>query len=130
MKNSIRQIGRNVTDKVFSKVVLKSSEVFLSNINKRLTEATILDLSYKEGNNIPDVMYYLIYNRFIRIGKKDIDKRIVQLVSKTELINELNEYWNPGLEPNFILIPVNDNLNFGIYRQDSMFYIERKDTYD
>jgi len=130
MKSYIRQIGRKVTDEVSSKVALKASEIFLVNLNNRLTEATILDLNYQDSNNIPDVMYYLIHNRFIRIGKKDIDKRTVQLVSKTEIINELNEHWIPGLEPNFILIPEDSNLKFGLYIQGSILYIQRKDSSD
>lgn len=124
MKRSINTLGAVVDDQNIVNKVLQSSEKFLSLLFERRIHTTNIELNYGEGNILPDVMYYLIYNRYVVVGKKKIDKRVVRLINKKEIMEELDMYWSPGLEPNFVLIPQDLNFHFGIYIQDGMYYLE------
>lgn len=111
--------GNEIIDKV-----LNISKEFIPELFKNFNKTTCLDFNYSE--EIPDIEYYLIYNRYITIGKNKIDKRVVRKVTKEIIVSELDENWFPGLEPNFILIPIDLNLNFGIYIQDSIRVLKHK----
>lgn len=115
-------IGKEVS-KYTVGLILKKSEYFLEILLKNINTSDVLDENYGESDKFIDTDYYLIYNKFISIGKRRIDKRVVRLVSKNEIINELDENWFPGLEPNYILLPKNSDLNFGIYIQDSIYHL-------
>ncbi|PHS10575.1 MAG: hypothetical protein COA88_02180 [Kordia sp.] len=117
-------LGENIEDNEIRVKVLNISEKFISELFKNMNNATSLDFDYSES--LPKIEYYLVYNRYITIGKKKIDKRVIRKVSKEVIISELDENWFPGLEPNFILIPIDFTLNFGIYIQDSIFMFKHK----
>lgn len=117
-------LGENIGDNEVSYKILNISEKFISEFLKNVSIANCLDTSYSK--DLPDIDYYLIYNRYITIGKKKIDKRVVRKISKEIIISELDKNWFPGLEPNFVLIPTDLNLNFGVYIQDSIYLLKHK----
>lgn len=121
----MKLLGEVVENQNILDEVLDSSERFLHELFAKITFAHILDISYNEKGKIPETDYYLIYNRFAIVGKKKIDKRIIRKISRREIIEELDMNWFPGLEPNFILIPLDSSFSFGIYIQDSIYYLDR-----
>ena len=123
----MKLLGESVEESRLNEI-LSASENFIEELLQHINKAKQLDQNYSEPNNIPDTDYYLIYNRFVKVGKRKIDKRIVRKINRRTIIEELDLNWFPGLEPNFILLPTNINLSFGIYIQDSI-YLYKTDIY-
>lgn len=106
--------------------VLAVADRFMGEFFARYREAREFYEDYAEGCNIPDVGYYLIYNRLIRVGKRIIDKRVVRMIDRVRIIEQLDATWPLADEPNWILIPRDFQLGFGIYIQNSIYYFETK----
>lgn len=121
-KRTMDYIGEEV-NKYSEGLILEKAKCFLEILLKNIDKADLLDKDYSESDKFIETDYYLIYNRFVSIGNRRIDKRVVRLVNKNEIINELDENWLPGLEPNYILIPKKNDLYFGIYIQDSIYHL-------
>lgn len=120
----MKLLGVKIEDMRVVKNALDSSEKFLIKLNNNIDDAICIEDIYLLKDKMPNTKYYLIYNKYIQIGKKKIDKRIVREINKTEILNELELNWFPGLEPNFILIPESKNFKFGLYIQDTIFFLE------
>ena len=117
-------LGEKIEEKEIVGKVLNISERFILNLLKDHNKTTYIDNNYSE--KIPDVEYYLIDNWYVVVGKRKIDKRGVTKVDKKIIVSDLDENWFPGEEPNLILIPVDFDLNFGIYIQDSISLVKCK----
>ncbi|WP_156133208.1 hypothetical protein [Lacinutrix sp. Hel_I_90] len=115
-------LGEKIDDNEVINKILNISEKFIYELFKNIGSAVSLDFDYSKS--LPEIEYYLIYNRYITIGKNKIDKRLVRRISKEIIVSELDENWFPGLEPNFILIPTDLNLSFGVYIQDSIYLLK------
>ena len=90
-------LGNKLENKEIATEVLNRSEAFISLLLKNINLAIRIDCNYEE--ELPNSDYYLIYNRFITIGKKKIDKRIVRKVSKEIMDKEIDDIYfgNVGL---------------------------------
>ncbi len=106
--------------------ILRESSTFLDWLDLKMAKSKNWNFGHESVEVIPEMEYYLVYNRFVRIGKRDIDKRVVRKVSYDEILAELKENWFPGLEPNFVLIPTFSDSNLRIYIQQYIFKLDEK----
>lgn len=108
-------------------IVLSQADYFLKKFDEVFKERNY-DKSLSIANNyhqyIKDIEYYVIFNRFVKKGKKIIDKRIVKKTNGKDVVLWLDSSWTLGDEPEIILLPVNINLKFGIYIQHSIYFLE------
>ncbi len=65
-------LGEKIDDNEVLCKVLNVSEKFISELLKDISKATYLDFNYSES--LPSIEYYLVYNRYISIGKKKLIK--------------------------------------------------------
>jgi len=122
-------LENSIKDENTLRNILELATNLMSTLNKTVGKHTYLD-NFLYNEEIPYTDYYLIYNRYVTFGKKIIDKRVAREVTRQEIIDELDLNLNGGLQLDFILIPKNLELEFGLYIEDSIYYIDHKYKYD
>lgn len=121
-----QQPGNLITDlNQIEPVKLKTNE-FLVQIQSTMynQRISIVDFDIYDKNELLDIPHYLVFNRWVRRGRKKIDLREYYMTNITSVFDYLKKNFVLGDEFELIVFPQQNNPEYAFYVNDSIYWID------
>jgi hypothetical protein len=121
-----QQPGDRITDnEEIEKIRDKANSLIKILRNRNSNEKiSIIDFDLLNKEELLEVSYYMVFNRWVRKGRKKIDLREYYTTTKERIINYLTDNFVLGYEFELIVFPKDDRLKYAFYVQGSIYWID------